>query len=91
MTAGVGAPLPLPSAIFISVRKVLHPREKVETEICTDEETLWQSNKVLDAGFLLLVLSCHACLERVHVGPSPHLVGRGGYLGLIPGTVLAGG
>lgn len=70
MTAGVGAPLPLPSAIFISVRKVLHPREKVETEICTDEET-WQSNKVLDAGFLLLlVLSCHACLERVHVGPS---------------------
>lgn len=39
MTAGVGAPLPLPSAVFISVKKVPRPREKAETEICTDEET----------------------------------------------------
>lgn len=39
MTAGVWAPLLLLSAIFISIRKV-HPRKKVETELCTDEETL---------------------------------------------------
>lgn len=62
MTAGVGAPLLLLSAIFISIRKVLHPLEKVETEICTDEETLQQNNKVLDAGFLLSSWYCPVIL-----------------------------